>query len=131
MFKSLMKEWLENEGGLDVLKMQTATSATPLIEFVEWLDTRLLTTDAPEMTVGDSCSVSKHSTNKAAQKGDDWEYIIYGVGWYTCRGCHHTHSGAAYYSPKGTKYCKECGDKRRSKTTKPDNRTPSPTPSFR
>ena len=63
MYQELMKQWLEREGGLDVLKMQTATSATPLIEFVEWLDTRLLTTDAPEMTVGDSGSVSKHSTD--------------------------------------------------------------------
>ena len=69
------------------------------------------TTDAPEMTVGDSGSVSEHSINEPTRH-------------FVCKECGYT------LTPVIQDHCHYCGASL-IYSDKPDDRTPSPTPSFR
>jgi len=67
-----------------------------------------LTTDAPEMTVGDSSSVSEHFTHEP------------------CPDC----NGSGINTDRWA-ICRNCNGEGMVLSAKPKNRTPSPTPSFR
>jgi len=75
---------------------------------IEEHDTFRLTTDAPEMTVGDSGSVSEHFTHEP------------------CPDC----NGSGINTDRWG-ICRNCNGEGMVLSAKPDDRDPSPTPSFR
>jgi len=82
-----------------------------LIELLEAHDPAVvLTTDAPEMTVGDSSSDKQHFTDEPCP---------------TCEG-----RGSVKFG-NSIAICHRCRSTGRVSATKPENHAPSPTPSFR
>ena len=100
-----------------------------------------LTTDAPEMTVGDSGSVSE----KAACPFCDAGFVEVRLGEYEeCGHCNKPDKPSTNDCPfcraKGITHmigdkhdytCEYCAGTGQLQTNEPENRTPSPTPSFR
>ena len=82
-----------------------------LLDLFAWMDMLepfRLTPDAPEMTVGDSGSVSEHFTHEP------------------CPDC----NGSGINTDRWG-ICRNCNGEGMVLSAKPDDRTPSPTPSFR
>jgi len=99
---------------------------------------RGLTTDAPEMTVGDSAPTNEKLTNDADGRWEceECNWVIVGE-CDVCPNCGEARPESGLRActhffvpvpPHGYKKCKYCNA---PAPDKPENRTPSPTPSFR
>ena len=105
---------------------------------VENVEPRLLTTDAPEMTVGDSSTDKQQLTNDADGRWEceECNWVIVGE-CDTCPNCGEARPESGLRActhffvpvpPHGYKKCKYCNA---PAPDKPDDLAPSPTPSFR
>jgi len=83
-YQYLLDEWMNNEKVIISFSGFSASQISALKDFASWLDTeRGLTTDAPEMTVGDSSPINEQNTNDPG-------------GFWTCPKCQTQNRNTLY-----------------------------------